>query len=71
MHEAGHAAAGILVGARVVEMELYLAAPAHGRVQIERNDSQQQTIALGGFAIERRLWEEGRLLREIRAREGP
>ena len=63
LHEAGHAVAARLAGAAVVEMELYLApTPVHGRTRIKRNENQRAKIALGGFAIERRLWEEGRLL---------
>lgn len=62
-HEAGHAISALHVGARVVEMELYLSPPpAHGRTRIERDEAQRRIIALGGFAIERRLWEESRLV---------
>ena len=63
LHEAGHAAIGITLGARVTEMELYLTpAPGHGRTQVRRTDAQSKTIALGGFAVERRLWEDNRLM---------
>lgn len=63
LHEAGHVAAALLVGARVAEVQLYIEAPrSYGRTRCERDDEQRRLIALGGFAIERRLWEMGRLL---------
>lgn len=63
MHEAGHAYVAHSVGAKVVSMHLYVEQPrAHGRTRVDRTEDQLQVIALGGFAIERRLWEEGRWL---------
>lgn len=63
MHEAGHAAAAKLVEASVVEIELYPdTVRPHGRCRIERTDQQRPVIALGGFAVERRLWEDKRLV---------
>ncbi|MBR0717868.1 M50 family metallopeptidase [Bradyrhizobium liaoningense] len=65
LHEAGHAITALMVGARVVGMELYLDdPPPHARTRCLRNDEQRPIIALGGFAVERRLWEDSRLLWE-------
>ena len=65
LHEAGHAFVALTVGARVREMELYLdPPPASGRTRTEHDEQQRKLIALGGFAIERRLWDLGRLLKE-------
>jgi len=64
LHEAGHAVAAATSGARVVEMELYLDSKRpYGRTTVERNsDYQRQVTAMGGFAVERRLWENGRIV---------
>ena len=62
LHEAGHAVAAYLVGARIDEMELYVRSPrSNGRTDIFRISEQNRWIALGGFAVERRLWMNGRL----------
>lgn len=63
LHEAGHAVAAHLVNAEVISMRLFdRPPPAHGFTRINRNADQGLTIALGGFAVERRLWEAQRLL---------
>jgi hypothetical protein len=63
LHEAGHAVAATLVTATVVDMELYPDDQRpYGRTRIDRNDFQRPMIAIGGFAVERRLWEDRRLV---------
>lgn len=64
LHEAGHAVVALHAKARVVEMELMLdPPPARGRTRIETTDNaQRQIIALGGFAVERRIWDAGCLV---------
>lgn len=63
LHEAGHAIAAHLAGATVIEMELYAdATRPYGRTSINKTAPEQgPAIAIGGFAIERRLWEDKRL----------
>ena len=64
-HEAGHAVAALDAGARVVEMELYRdPVRSHGRTRCDRTEAQKPHIALGGFAVEYRLYQEGRLLKK-------
>lgn len=62
LHEAGHAAAAVLVGAPVVwiALDLWSAEPG-GATRVRRPPDQTPLIALGGFAAELRLWREGRL----------
>jgi len=63
LHEAGHAVAAVLAGAKVVEIELYPDEKRpYGRTRVDRNDFQRPKIAIGGFAVERRLWEDDRLV---------
>ncbi len=60
-HEAGHAAVALHVGARLVEMELYLdPPPPHGRMRLERTLEQAKLIALGGFVAEYYLYRAQR-----------
>lgn len=61
LHEAGHAAAAIYEGARVVEMEFY-PQKMYGRTRVDRSGSQRPTILLGGLAVEYWLWTQKRLL---------
>lgn len=65
LHEAGHAEAALSAGAQVVEMELYRESPrSWGRTRTHRTEEQRQPIALGGFAVEYRLFRAGRLVKQ-------
>lgn len=62
-HEAGHVETALSVGARVVEIELYLeTSRSSGRVCADRTEEQGKQIALGGFAVEYLLYKADRLL---------
>lgn len=64
-HEAGHICVAHIVGARVVEAELYRdAARSWGRVQCERTEQQQPHITTGGFAAEYILYIGKRIRKE-------
>jgi hypothetical protein len=63
VHEGGHAAAAIVKGAIVVEMELYPDPVRNsGRTRVCRNEDQARFIALGGFAAEYLLFRANRLV---------
>lgn len=65
LHEAGHAEVALAEGARVVEMELCRAEPRnYGRTRVNRTELQRPHIALGGFAVEYRLYRAGRLVKK-------
>jgi len=64
VHEAGHVMAALNAGANVVEVEIYPGPPPYGRTLTDRTDAQRRDIAVGGFGIERRLWEQNDLALE-------
>ena len=62
-HEAGHAIAGHLVGAKVMLIEVDPTGVKDGHTQIERKTDHQKLVgACGGHAAERILWDRKHLL---------
>lgn len=62
IHEAGHAAAAIAVGASIAEIVIYEQNGAfHARTRVDRDDDQAKLIVLGGFAAELKFFKAGRL----------
>lgn len=65
LHEAGHAAAALLVGVAPALVELTkdpsLLGPARNRIPIG-SQAQRESIACGAFAVEYRQYREGRLV---------
>jgi hypothetical protein len=64
-HEAGHIFVAHIVGARVVEAELYRdVTRSWGRVRCERTEEQKPHITTGGFAAEYILYISNRIRKE-------
>lgn len=64
-HEAGHAEAALSCGVQITEIVLYREQPrSYARSRISRTELQRKPIALGGFAVEYKLYKAGRLLKQ-------
>lgn len=65
LHEAGHICVAHIVGARVVEAELYRdPIRSWGRTRCERTDAQRPHVSTGGFAAEYILYRAERIRKE-------
>lgn len=67
LHECGHVAAALALGSVVTEVSMQIGERVWGRTRIVNvSNYQRRMIATAGYAIERNLFEEGRLLNGAR-----
>jgi hypothetical protein len=63
LHECGHVATALALGSLVTEVSMQMGEQVWGRTRIVNvSNYQRRMIATAGYAIERALFEEGRLL---------